>query len=92
MQLKPGYIRKKISGDWGLLRCGCGGRWQRSAGETLKQMKRCYRWYRKKECDLEKEEELDRSYAQKRTPVEVGYRGSDDRKKTEGKETIGYAK
>src|SRR6218665_3837896 len=42
-------------------------------------------------CDLEKEEKLDWSYTQRRKPSEVGDRGSDDRKKTKGKETIGYA-
>jgi len=34
MQLKPGHTGKKIFGDWRLLRCGCGGGWKRSAGET----------------------------------------------------------
>jgi len=34
MQLKHEHIRKKISGDWRLLRCGCGERWKSSAGET----------------------------------------------------------
>src|SRR6218665_3519803 len=29
MQLKPGHTRKKISGDWRLLRCGFGGGWKR---------------------------------------------------------------
>src|SRR6218665_128598 len=42
-------------------------------------------------CDLEKEEKLDWSYTQRRKPSEGGDRGSDDRKKTKGKETIGYA-
>src|SRR6218665_3565049 len=42
-------------------------------------------------CDLEKEEKLDWSYTQRRKPSEGGDRGLDDRKKTEGKETIGYA-
>src|SRR6218665_1132294 len=40
---------KKISEDWRLLRCGCGGGWKRSAGETCKQMKRYYNWYKKTE-------------------------------------------
>jgi len=31
------------------LRYGGGGGWKRSAGETLKQMKRFYNWYKKKE-------------------------------------------
>jgi len=34
IQLKPGHIRKKMCGDWRLLRCGCGGGWKRSAEET----------------------------------------------------------
>jgi len=34
---------------------------------------------------------LYRSYTQKRKPAEGGDRGSDDRKKIKGKETIGYA-
>ena len=42
-------------------------------------------------CDLVKEEKLDWSYTQRRKPSEGGDRGSDDRKKTKGKETIGYA-
>src|SRR6218665_2274375 len=42
-------------------------------------------------CDLEKEEKLDWSYTQRQKPSEGGDRGSDDRKKTTGKETIGYA-
>ena len=42
-------------------------------------------------CDLEKQEKLDGSYTQRRKPYEGGDRGSDDRKKTKGKETIGYA-
>src|SRR6218665_333091 len=63
-------------------------------------MKRYYKWYRKKDgtgikksygCDLEEEEKLDWSYTQRRKPSEGGDRGSDDRKKTKGKETIGYA-
>ena len=48
MQLKHGHIGKKISGDWRLLRCGCGERRKRSAGETWKQMKRYYKWYGKR--------------------------------------------
>jgi len=43
-------------------------------------------------CDLEKEENLDRSYTQRRKTAEGGDRVSDDRKKTKGKETIWYAK
>jgi len=35
---------------------------------------------------------MDRSYTERRKPAEGGYRGSDDRKNTKGKETIGYAK
>jgi len=42
-------------------------------------------------CDLEKEEKLDWSY-QRWKPAKGGDRGSDDRKKTKGKKTIGYAK
>ena len=42
--------------------------------------------------DLEKEEKLDRSYIQKRKPADGGDRGSDDRKKSKGKKTNGYAK
>src|SRR6218665_788906 len=42
-------------------------------------------------CDLEKKEKLDWSYIQRRKPSEGGDTGSDDRKKTKGKETIGYA-
>jgi len=34
---------------------------------------------------------LDWSYTQRRKPAEGGDRGSDDRKKTRGEETIGYA-
>ena len=34
---------------------------------------------------------MDRSYTQRRKPAEGGDRGSDDRKKTKGKETNGYA-
>src|SRR6218665_3976308 len=49
------------------------------------------RWTMKDGCNLEKEEKLDWSYTQRRKPSEGGDRGSDDRKKTKGKETIGYA-
>src|SRR6218665_1210965 len=42
-------------------------------------------------CDLENEEKLDWSYTQRRKSSEGGDRGSDDGKKTKGKETIGYA-
>src|SRR6218665_2255767 len=42
-------------------------------------------------CDLEKEEKLDWSYTHRRKPSDGGDRGSDDRKKTKGKETIGCA-
>ena len=34
---------------------------------------------------------MDWSYTQRRKPSEGGDKGSDDRKKTKGKETIGYA-
>jgi len=37
------------------LRCACGGGWKRSAGETGKQMKGYYNWYKKKNL-MEKEE------------------------------------
>src|SRR6218665_2623695 len=40
-------------------------------------------------CDLEKQEKLDGSYTQRRKPYEGGDRGTDDMKKTKGKETIG---
>jgi len=96
-QLKPRHTRKKISGDWRLLRCGCGGGWKRSAGETWKQMKRYYNYNgtRKKKsygCDLQKEEKLERPYTQRWKPAKGGDRGSDDRKETKRKKTIGYAK
>ena len=42
-------------------------------------------------CDLWKEEKLDRSYTQRWKPDEESDRGSDDRKRTKGKEMIGYA-
>src|SRR6218665_1175445 len=41
---------------------------------------------------MEKEETLHWSYTQRRKPSEGGDRESDVRKKTKGKETIGYAK
>ena len=53
-------------------------------------MKRYYKWYRKKG-DLEKKDKLYRSYTQRRKPAEGGDRESYDRKKTKGKETIGYS-
>src|SRR6218665_1047760 len=40
--------------------------------------------------NLGKEEKLDRSYTQRRKPAEGGDKGSDDRKKTKGRETTGY--
>jgi len=88
--------RKKISGDWRLLKCGCGGGWKRSAGGTWKQMKRYTTiGTRKKKSygfNLEKEEILDQSYTQRWKPAKEGDIGSDDRKKTKGKKTIGYSK
>src|SRR6218665_2245819 len=38
-----------------------------------------------------RKKKMDWSYTQRRKPSEGGDRGSDDRKKTKGKETIGYA-
>ena len=40
--------------------------------------------------DLKKEETLDWSHTQRRKPAEGVDRGSGDRKKTQGKEKIGY--
>ena len=42
--------------------------------------------------DLEQVEKLDQSYTQRRKPAMGGDRGSDDSKKTKGKQTVGYAK
>src|SRR6218665_439583 len=36
MQLKHGHIGKKISGDWRLLRCGCGERWKKITWRDMK--------------------------------------------------------
>jgi len=71
-----------------LFRCWCGGLWKISAGETWKQWRSTTIDARIKKSygfDLKKEEKLDRSYAK------GGDRRSDDRKKTNGKKTSGYA-
>jgi len=95
MQLKPGHTRNKISGDWRLLRCGCGGGWKDQLARHENKWRGITISTRKKKpygCDLEKEEKLDRPYTQRWKPAKGGDRGSDDRKKPSGKKTIGYAK
>src|SRR6218665_879785 len=42
--------------------------------------------------NMAKQIKMDWLYSQRRKPCEGGDRGSDDSKKTKGKETIGYAK
>ena len=88
--------RKKISGDWRVLRCWCGGGWKRSAGETWKQMKRYYNWYKKKRSLMDliwkRKKKLDRPYTQRWKPAKRGDSRSDGRKNTKGKKTIRYAK
>src|SRR6218665_1247301 len=59
MLLKPGHTGKKISGDWRLLRCGCGGGWKKVSWRDMKTNEEVPQLVQEKKkpygCDLEKE-------------------------------------